>query len=302
MTNEIKVSVVCLAYNHEGYIRDALEGFVSQKTTFKFEVLIHDDASTDGTADIIREYEAKYPDLIRPIYQTENVHSKGTPIVREYLIPLARGSYLAWCEGDDFWCDPYKLQKQYDYMESHPECNICVTRAVFADHDTGRCTIRPKQAMSRTYTTEEVIMLGGLFFAAATFFMRRHVYIDLPECFRVRHFVDLQLVIYGSMSGGCYAMQDVMTVYNNKRKGSYTEKTWKNAEFRDTINREAMQMFERINEYYDYKYDTAIQNRLRHYRYRILKSEGRLDEIQGNEYAEYRVLDMMEQRMKKLAK
>ena len=302
MTDEIKVSVVCLAYNHEGYIRDALEGFVSQKTNFKFEVLIHDDASTDGTADIIREYEVKYPDLIRPVYQVENQYSKGIDFGAEYLYPMARGKYMAWCEGDDFWCDPYKLQKQYDYLESHPECNICTSRAVYADHDTRRCTIRPKQAMSRMYTTEEVIMLGGLYFATATFFMRWETFASLPECFKVHEFADWQLLIYGSMGGGCYCMQDVMTVYNNKRSGSYTERTWKDTEFRNRINQNALHMFERVNEYYDYKYNDAIQNRIRHYQYRILKSEGKLNEIQGDEYAEYRVLDMMKQKMKELVK
>ena len=109
-------------------------------------------------------------------------------------------------------------------------------------------------------------------------------------------------MIYGSTGGGCYAMQDVTAVYNNKRSGSHTEKTWKDKAFRDMINKEALQMFERVNEYYNYKYDAAIQNRIRHYRYRILKSEGKLDEIQGEEYAEYRVLDMMKEKMKALAK
>lgn len=300
MTDEIKVSVICLAYNQEGYIRDALEGFVSQKTNFKFEVLIHDDASTDATADIIREYEAKYPNLIRAVYQTENQFSQGIAFCEKYLYPMMRGTYMAWCEGDDFWCDPYKLQKQYDYLESHPECNICVSRAVFADHDTGRCTIRPKQAMSRMYTTEEVIMLGGLFFATATFMMRRDIYEAMPECFDTKYFGDWQIVIYGSMGGGCYCLQDATAVYNNKRSGSHTERTWKDTEFRDTINKEALHMFERVNAYYGYKYDVAIQNRIRHYQYRILKNQGKLDQIQGEEYAEYRVLDMMKQRMKKL--
>lgn len=302
MKDEVKVSVICLAYNHEAYIRDALEGFVSQKTNFKFEVLIHDDASTDGTADIIREYEAKYPDLIRAVYQTENQYSRRVPPDRTFLVPILRGEYIAWCEGDDFWCDPYKLQKQFDYMQAHPQCNICTSRAVFADHDTGRCTVRPKQAMSRTYTTEEVIMLGGLYFATATFFMRAETFISMPRSFLARHFGDWQLLIYGSTGGGCYAMQDVTAVYNNKRSGSHTEKTWKDKAFRDMINKEALQMFERVNEYYNYKYDAAIQNRIRHYRYRILKSEGKLDEIQGEEYAEYRVLDMMKEKMKALAK
>lgn len=107
------VSVCCLAYNHAPYIRDCLEGFVMQRTDFPFEVLIHDDASTDGTADIIREYEAKYPEIIKPIYQSENQYSRGVNVGFKTL-DLVQGKYIAFCEGDDFWCDPLKLQKQVE--------------------------------------------------------------------------------------------------------------------------------------------------------------------------------------------
>ena len=126
MNDEIMVSVNCLVYNHEKYLRQCLEGLVSQKTTFKFEVLVHDDASTDKTADIIREYEAKYPDIIKPIYQKENQWSKGVKISYKYQYPRAKGKYIAWCEGDDYWCDENKLQLQVDAMEDHPECAMCV--------------------------------------------------------------------------------------------------------------------------------------------------------------------------------
>lgn len=123
--NKIMVSIISLAYNHASYIRECLDGFMMQKTNFAFEVLIHDDASTDGTADIIREYEAKYPDIIKPIYQTENQYSKGIPIGCTYLYPRAKGKYIALCEGDDYWTDPFKLQKQVDFLESHPDYVMC---------------------------------------------------------------------------------------------------------------------------------------------------------------------------------
>ena len=112
MNNHIMVSVICNVFNHEAYIRDALEGFVSQKTNFPFEVLIHDDASTDKSADIIHEYEAKYPNLIKPIYQTQNQYSRGGGITRKFQIPRVKGKYIAMCEGDDYWTDENKLQKQ----------------------------------------------------------------------------------------------------------------------------------------------------------------------------------------------
>lgn len=113
--NDPMVSICCLAYNHVPYIRKCLENFMMQKTNFPFEVLIHDDASTDKTADIIGEYEAKYPNIIKPIYQTENQYSKGVGVTRVYQFPRVKGKYIAMCEGDDYLTDPLKLQKQVDF-------------------------------------------------------------------------------------------------------------------------------------------------------------------------------------------
>lgn len=127
-TNDIVVTILTLAYNHEPYIRQCLDGIVMQQTTFKFELLIHDDASTDGTADIIREYESKYPNIIKPIYQKENQYSKKIPIGVTYLYPRAKGKYIALCEGDDYWTDPLKLQKQVDFLEANPEYVMCSHR------------------------------------------------------------------------------------------------------------------------------------------------------------------------------
>ncbi|MFW6114516.1 MAG: glycosyltransferase family 2 protein [bacterium] len=114
------VSVVCITYNHEPYIHDAIEGFLIQETDFPFEVIIHDDASTDNTAAIIREYAERYPKIIRPIYQTENQYSLGRR-GREVVNALCRGRYIALCEGDDFWVDPKKLQTQVDFLERNPD-------------------------------------------------------------------------------------------------------------------------------------------------------------------------------------
>ena len=119
------VSIHCTTYNHAPYIRQCLDSFLMQKTTFPIEVLIHDDASTDGTADIIKEYENKYPDIIKPIYQTENQYSKGVKVSATFNYPRAKGKYIAICEGDDYWTDPLKLQKQVDFLESHPDYVMC---------------------------------------------------------------------------------------------------------------------------------------------------------------------------------
>src|SRR5699024_3016962 len=115
------VSIICTAYNHEKYIDKCIEGFIMQKTNFEFEVLINEDASTDHTADLIREYEKKHPDIIRPIYQTENQYTKRVGLWKTILFPKARGKYIAMCEGDDYWTDPFKLQKQVDFLEVHED-------------------------------------------------------------------------------------------------------------------------------------------------------------------------------------
>lgn len=126
MENNVLVSICCLTYNHEDYLRDTLEGFLMQKVSFPIEILINDDASTDKTAEIVREYEAKYPDLIRAFYQPVNLYSQGKDLCLEVLYPQARGKYIALCEGDDYWTEPTKLQKQVDFLESHPEYSACV--------------------------------------------------------------------------------------------------------------------------------------------------------------------------------
>ncbi len=108
------VSVICLTYNHAPYIKECLDGFLMQKTDFTFEVIIHDDASTDGTTDIIREYAAKYPDIIKPIIQAENQYSKHHDFnkILQVCIDRSKGKYIAMCEGDDYWTDSLKFHKQ----------------------------------------------------------------------------------------------------------------------------------------------------------------------------------------------
>lgn len=126
-SSEIKVSVICCTYNHENYIRDALNGFLMQKTNFPFEVLVNEDASTDNTARILKEYEEKYPQIIKPIYHDVNEYSKGIDIFGN-VAKLAKGKYIAICEGDDYWIDENKLQMQVDFLEGNPEYGMCYTK------------------------------------------------------------------------------------------------------------------------------------------------------------------------------
>ena len=124
------VTIRCTTYNHEHYIEQCLEGFVMQQTSFKFEAIVHDDASTDGTANIIRKYAAEYPDIIKPIYQKENQYSKKNGSIRKILNDNTRGKYIAICEGDDYWTDPLKLQKQVDFLEQNPKFSLTYTNYI----------------------------------------------------------------------------------------------------------------------------------------------------------------------------
>ena len=141
--NDVIVAIRCLAYNHEPYIRECLEGFVMQKTNFRFVAIVHDDASTDKTADIIREYEAKYPEIIKPIYETENQYSKRDGSLGRIMnaaIDATGAKYVAMCEGDDYWTDPMKLQKQVDFLEEHEEYILCFHKCKNFIQRTGEFT------------------------------------------------------------------------------------------------------------------------------------------------------------------
>lgn len=135
--DKIMVSVCCITYNQKDYIRDAIEGFLKQKTNFDYEIIIHDDASTDGTTEILKEYEERYPGKFRIIYEEENQYQKGSSFIRA-MYEQAKGKYIAVCEGDDYWCDENKLQLQVDYMEQNQECSFCFHNAIIIDMLDGK--------------------------------------------------------------------------------------------------------------------------------------------------------------------
>ena len=126
-SDEVKVSVLCPTYNHAPYIRACLEGVLKQETDFKYEILVHDDYSTDGTADVVQEYADRYPERIRFIRQTENQYSRGVDIVRDVLLPQSRGEYIAICEGDDYWTHPKKLQMQVPMLDADATVGMVYT-------------------------------------------------------------------------------------------------------------------------------------------------------------------------------
>ena len=174
----LMVSIRCITYNHEPYIRQCLEGFVMQKTNFRFEAIVHDDASTDGTAAIIREYAEKYPDIIKPIYETENQHSKRDGSLRRIMNAACKGKYTAYCEGDDYWVDPYKLQKQVDILESDDKVSMVYTSFKTVD-PSGQYMFRPEyekyKKMSFSGDVLTKLILSGNFIMTLTICIRSNI-------------------------------------------------------------------------------------------------------------------------------
>ncbi len=210
----VMVSICCITYNQKEYIRDALDGFLSQDTDFSYEVLIHDDASTDGTADIIREYARQYPEIIKPILQTENQYAKGlTNVSGTYNFPRAKGRYIAMCEGDDYWTDPHKLQRQTDYMEAHPDCSLVFHSACIEVQ--GRALterrMRPYRR-SRRVSPEEIIDKTSGYPTASLMFRADMVKI-LPDFYVNAPLADIPLQLMAAARGWAYYMDRPMCVY-----------------------------------------------------------------------------------------
>ena len=135
------VSILCATFNHVDYIKDCLEGVLMQEVSFPIEIIVRDDASTDGTSDIVRHYEAKHPHLFRNIYESQNQYTKGVR-PRTVMIKQARGKYIALCEGDDYWTDPYKLQKQIDFLENNSGYPMCFHDSMFLNQIIGYKCLR----------------------------------------------------------------------------------------------------------------------------------------------------------------
>ncbi len=228
MGNNVEVSIVCNTYNHGKYIRDALNGFVMQKTDFKYEILVHDDASTDDTADIIREFEEKYPDLIKPIYQKENQYHKVFSILCQFQYPRVKGNYIAMCEGDDYWTDPLKLQKQYDSLKAHPGIDICAHSSDLINAEDGSLQGKVHHYDEVTVIpVEDVISGGGSFVATSSLFFKKEIVTEPKKFFEINP-IDYTIQIGGSLRGGMLYLPDNMSAYRVSVPGSWSVKVDKN--------------------------------------------------------------------------
>lgn len=224
--NQLKVSVCCLAYNHASYIRQCLDGFLMQKTNFPIEILIHDDASTDGTQDIIREYEAKYPDIIKPIYQKENQYSKGVSISLTYNWSRAKGKYIAMCEGDDYWTDPYKLQKQVDFLESHPDYVMCSHKyQIYEQESNEYVNILPEIENEKGDDFFLTDLIVGKWLVQPLCMMCRKSALEDKRLERYKYMIDTVFIYNLLTQGKAFCLSDTMGVYRVQNRGIWSGKS-----------------------------------------------------------------------------
>lgn len=265
--NEIMVSVFCMAYNHENYIRDTLEGFLMQKTNFKYEVLVHEDASTDDTVAILKDYEQRHPDIIKVVYEKVNKYGQGIDYLYDILLPLSKGKYIALCEGDDAWIDEDKLQLQVDYMEEHPDCSLIGHKAFLqypSDWSAGR------GVMGCGY--EGVVPYESVFrkwdIPTSSFLFRKEQYMEMPLFFRDAPTGDEPLKFYMAGRGYVYFLNRVMSIYNRMATKSWTVKFQKSGIKQKSLYYNGyIKFFREIDKYTDYMrhefFEDCIRERIR---------------------------------------
>lgn len=220
--NKPLVAIKCLVYNHEPYLRDCLEGFVMQQTNFPFVAIVHDDASTDGSAAIIREYEEKYPNIIKPIYETENQYSRHDGSVGRIMdaaIDAIGAKYVAMCEGDDYWTDPLKLQKQVDFLESHPEYSMCFHGAEIKNETDTKIITTCQNIEDKEYFTNDIF--PGWVVPTASVVYRRSMVDGFPPLKQTNwmKYGDIVLFLKCTHTGRVWGMKDKMSVYRMTNNG-----------------------------------------------------------------------------------
>lgn len=227
------VSIRCTAYNHAKYIRQALDGFVMQQTTFKFEAIVHDDASTDGTADIIREYAEKYPDIIKPIFETENQYSKHDGSLGRIMDQACIGKYIAMCEGDDYWTDPLKLQKQVDFLEEHTDFSICYCQSKILLAQESRIVDDFMSVGEPQETDVNFLISNGNYIHTATVMIRKDDEISrMKQSIGRLHIGDYVQNILYAQKGKIWRIDECMSVY---RYGSGTWNSSENPQYKQIL-------------------------------------------------------------------
>lgn len=212
-----KVSICCISFNHELYIRDALDSFLSQKTSFQYEIVISDDCSDDGTYSVICDYKKLYPDIIKDVSPRYNM---GVLANWWHVQNSAKGRYVALCEGDDYWTDPYKLQKQVDFLETHQDYSMCFHGADVKNETNTKKITSCDTIEEKEYRTNDIF--PGWVIPTASVVYRRDMVEKYPP---LKHqnwmkYGDIVLFLKCTHTGRVWGMKNIMSVYRMTNNGA----------------------------------------------------------------------------------
>ncbi len=258
-----------MTFMHEDYIRDCIEGILMQRTTFPVRVLIHDDASTDKTAEIVKEYERKHPKLIKAYYQTENSYSKPDKDERKVEFFSWRiGKYEAICEGDDYWTDCYKLQKQIDILEKNPDYSMCFHNSLIIYENTSKSSRVFTTIDKKEYDVKDII-LNDWFIPTQSIVYRMALYCNTnkPEWTKYVFGGDFALQLILATKGKIGAINEIMATYR-KHHGSLSVSNRKLG-FHELKITESLSFF---NYYTNFQYNSLIQQRILKIREKLFMS------------------------------
>lgn len=249
------VSICCVTYNHENFIKECLDGFVMQQTSFPFEILVHEDASTDNTAKIVKEYESRYPHLFRCVYQTENQFLKQNTLIN-ILFPMARGKYIAMCEGDDYWTDQYKLQKQIDYLEANKNYSLCFHQTMTL-YDDGSQSPFTSFSGNKSFDFLDLTERPFISTPSAVFINLGRVpewYDDVPG--------DWSLFLFIASHGKVYYMDECMAVYRRHSGGIWSSLST------DEMYQKVIKTIDGLDKAFNYEYHEQFE-KAKELRYQI---------------------------------
>lgn len=253
------VSITCVAYNHEEFIETTLDSFLMQETSFPFEILINDDVSTDKTVEILKAYEEKFPNIVKPLYQSENQYSKGINTMA-LLFPHITGKYVAFCDGDDYWIDKEKLQIQVDAMEEHPELDLCFHPS-YRDVNGKRTEVLARHAKKDTkFTVQHSIAGHGDFAETASLMFTRTLIDSLPEWFLTASPGDYVSEVMGAVRGGSLYIDRIMSVYRSGLAEGWTEQEMKKTtEERKQSLINIIEQLEFLDQYLDFEFTSDFK-------------------------------------------
>lgn len=279
INNEVLVSVICLTFNHENYISKCIESLVTQKTNFKYEVWIHDDCSTDETRKIIEHYKKIYPTMINLILQDENQYSKGTSIVDQIILPRVHGKYVAFCEGDDYWTDEMKLQKQIDAMKENPQCWISAHSVNIVDEKDTKVIGKINPAKGNTIFDVETVIRGDGGFVGTNSILINKKAFELGYSFRRIYSLDYFLQILGALNGGMLYLSDCMSAYRWCAKGSWTSRMSQDInKYCEHYNCVIMAL-KKLDDETQNKYHRTIYKQIQYQKYGIIKARKQYAEL-----------------------